>query len=44
MLVTPSGMLISVKSLQSEYIDIFDYQLFVVNTVEKWSDFLLRLN
>ena len=39
--VTPVGMLISVRLLQSTYVDIIGYQLFVVNTVEKWMCFLL---
>lgn len=41
MLVTVLGMLILVRESQSEYVDIIGYQLFVVNTVEKWMCFLL---
>ena len=29
------GITIAPKLIQSEYVDITDYQLFVVNTVEK---------
>jgi hypothetical protein len=32
---------ISCSCVQSEYVDIIGYQLFVVNTVEKWMCFLL---
>ena len=39
--VTDEGMVIEVKPLQPEYVDIIGYQLFVVNTVEKWMCFLL---
>lgn len=35
MFVTLAGMFIEVRLLHPEYIDIADYQLFVVNTVEK---------
>ena len=31
-----------VKPLQSEYMYIFEYQLFVVNTIEKWLGFCLK--
>lgn len=34
-------MVMEVKLLQSLYVDIIGYQLFVVNTVEKWMRFLL---
>ena len=36
MLVTDSDMDIDVKPVQSRYLEVIDYQLFVVNTVEKW--------
>ena len=39
--VTDEGIVIEVKPLQPEYVDIIGYQLFVVNTVEKWMCFLL---
>ena len=35
-LVTEFGMVIDVKPEQPEYLEVIDYQLFVVNTVEKW--------
>ncbi len=35
-LVTVSGMVMEVKPLQPEYLEVIDYQLFVVNTIEKW--------
>ena len=38
--VTDEGMVIEVKP-QDSYVDIIGYQLFVVNTVEKWMCFLL---
>lgn len=41
MLVTEDGMLTDVRLLQSSYIDITDYQLFIVNTIEKWNVFSL---
>ena len=28
--------------MQFRYVDITDYQLFVVNAIEKWSDFSLK--
>ena len=34
--VTDEGIMIDVKLLQYEYLEVIDYQLFVVNTVEKW--------
>ena len=40
-LVIPSGMSIDSRELQPSYVDIIGYQLFVVNTVEKWMCFLL---
>lgn len=43
MLVRPSEMFIDVKLLQPSYVDIFDYQLFTINTVEKWMYFHLRM-
>ncbi len=39
MLVTLSGIVIDVRDLQPSYIDNTDYQSFVVDMVEKWSDF-----
>ena len=30
------GMTTSAKDLQFAYLEVIDYQLFVVNTVEKW--------
>ena len=35
-LVTELGMVMEVKLLQLAYLEVIDYQLFVVNTVEKW--------
>ena len=40
-LVTELGIVIDVKPLQPEYLEVVDYQLFVVNTVEKWIGFYL---
>ena len=34
--VTDSGMTILVSPVQPLYLEVIDYQLFVVNTVEKW--------
>lgn len=34
-------IIISSKAVQLLYVDIIGYQLFVVNTVEKWMCFLL---
>ena len=34
--VTEEGMVIEVKPLQNEYLEVIDYHLFAVNTVEKW--------
>ena len=34
--VTEEGIVMLVKPEQPEYVYIFEYQLFVVNTVEKW--------
>ena len=34
--VTLFGILIEVSDLQPPYLEVIDYQLFVVNTVEKW--------
>ena len=39
--VTDEGILMEVKSLQFAYLEVIDYQLFVVNTVEKWIGFYL---
>ena len=36
MFVTLFGIVTEVRPLQSEYLEVIDYQLFVVNTVEKW--------
>ena len=33
--VTDEGIMIDVKLLQPEYLEVIDYQLFAVNTVEK---------
>ena len=33
---TEFGMVMFGKALQSAYLEVIDYQLFVVNTVEKW--------
>lgn len=35
--VTDSGIVRFVRLLQSQYVDIIDYKLFVANTIEKWS-------
>ena len=34
--VTLLGTVTDVKPLHSSYLEVIDYQLFVVNTVEKW--------
>lgn len=34
--VTPLPMVTEVKLLQPLYLEVIDYQLFEVNTVEKW--------
>lgn len=39
--VTLAGISIAVNEVQPKYVDIIGYQLFVVNTVEKWMCFLL---
>jgi hypothetical protein len=39
--VTDPGRVTSVSDEQPRYVDIIGYQLFVVNTVEKWMCFLL---
>ena len=36
MLVTDLPIVTEVKPEHSEYLDVVDYQLFAVNTVEKW--------
>ena len=36
MLVTLLGRVMEVRPLQPEYLEVIDYQLFAVNTVEKW--------
>ena len=40
-LVTEEGMFMEVRELQEENIDNIEYQLFMVNTIEKWMCFLL---
>ena len=35
-LVTEDGILMDVREEQYSYLEVIDYQLFVVNTVEKW--------
>lgn len=40
-LVTVIGIVIVLNLTQFLYVDIIGYQLFVVNTVEKWMCFLL---
>ena len=35
-LVTELGIVTEVRPVQPEYLEVIDYQLFVVNTVEKW--------
>ena len=35
-LVTEEGIVMDVREQQELYLDVIDYQLFVVNTVEKW--------
>ena len=40
-LVTELGIVTEVKLLQPMYLEVNDYQLFVVNTVEKWIGFYL---
>ena len=39
--LTNEGISMDVKPLQSSYLEVIDYQLFVVNTVEKWIGFYL---
>mgnify|MGYP001633064521 FL=1 len=34
--LTNEGISMDVKPLQSAYLEVIDYQLFAVNTVEKW--------
>ena len=34
--VTDEGIMIDVKLLQPEYLEVIDSQLFAVNTVERW--------
>ena len=34
--VTDEGTFMHVRPLQYEYLEVVDYQLFAVNTVEKW--------
>ena len=40
-LVTEFGIVIDVKPVQFSYLEVIDYQLFAVNTVEKWIGFYL---
>ena len=40
-LATEFGISTDVNPLQPEYLEVIDYQLFVVNTVEKWIGFYL---
>ena len=35
-LVTEDGILMDVREEQYAYLEVVDYQLFAVNTVEKW--------
>lgn len=35
MVLTPFGIIIFFNDIQPQYVDITDYQLFVVNAVEK---------
>ena len=37
--VTEDGIVMLVKPLHSLYLEVTDYQLFMVNTVEKWIGF-----
>ena len=40
--LSPQGLSIApVKLLQPQYLEVTDYQSFVVNTVEKWIGFYL---
>ena len=39
--VTEFGITISVRPVQPSYVYVFEYRLFVVNTVEKWLGFFL---
>lgn len=39
--VTELGIVIDVRLVQYSYLEVIDYQLFVVNTVEKWIGFYL---
>lgn len=41
MTVSFDGSLMSVRAVHPLYVNIVGYQLFVVNTVEKWMCFLL---
>ena len=40
-LVTELGIVTEVRLLQIWYLEVIDYQLFAVNTVEKWIGFYL---
>ena len=40
-LVTEEGIVMDVRAEQRMYLEVIDYQLFVVNTVEKWIGFYL---
>lgn len=37
--VHPLGIIMFSRALQQKYMYMFEYQLFVVNTVEKWLNF-----
>lgn len=39
--VTEEGIVMFVKPEQPSYLEVTDYQLFMVNTVEKWIGFYL---
>ena len=39
--VTELGIVTEVRPLQYAYLEVIDYQLFAVNTVEKWIGFYL---
>lgn len=40
--ITLLGIVTDINPLHPSYVDIADYQLFVVNTIEKWSGFYLK--
>ena len=39
--MTELGIVIDVRPVQFAYLEVIDYQLFAVNTVEKWIGFYL---